>query len=1014
MKRPCRNASQTSIIKMRKLPAYRTGRHPIPLKTFNFNWMKNVRNCIVLLLLSFLLFSCNSDQIVLENDFFKYVISANGTNLKFIDKATGSDYLDSQADSKCAHILIDSVKYEVTSLAFEEEHLKMKFGDAGVSADVQVINEADRITLRVASVTGEIESLTFLNVPLKLEGQPYEPFGACVLSMNLFTHVRQLPPLQTNLWAKCYERFGLEGAEITLLGLPQQKILPVIRDVISNAKEIPFSDEGGAWALIKKEGYGSYLMNFGTLTEETVDEWIETCQRLGFNQIDSHGGGSFFEFGTFDLNKEKWPDGWDSFKRINARLHEAGISHIFHTYAFFIDKSSRYVTPVPNNDLGYVRTFTLAEPVNATDDEIVVKESTSNISTITGFHTENSVTLRIGEELIEFSGVTKSPPYKFTGLKRGANGTKISAHNVNETAYHMSERFGRFIPGPETELFDEMAQRHAEIVNNCKFDGIYLDAIDGSAVLGGEENFWYYGTKFIFEIAKRLERPVGMEMSSMSHHWWHYRSRWQAWDRPVRGYKRFIDIHLASIKASGLFLTDEILPYEWEHGRWPGHTPVIDKYAGVDKGQILLPLHLGWWGNQTWAPPQIEPTFSDDIEYLGCKMIGNNAGFSQLGGVDKKTLEEIPLFKQATEIIRQYEELRKSDYFVEEVKKLLRQPGKEFTLFQKEDGDWNFKPVAYDKHKIAGLEHPTARWTVTNKFENQPIKLRIEPLMSVKPYDDPSNITLTDHTNFADFVVESNAAGVSGKLVATEENTQNGEQSLLFSSKSTGESPREGSFINMEKTFSPLMDLNKNQALGVWVKGDGSGQILNLSVRSPIHISHGAHGDHFIKIDFTGWKYFELVEIESSKISDYIWPDDSHFYVYDSYRHTVQFGKVEKLQLWYNNLPSGKAVSTVIGPVKALAMVSGFIENPSVTIGEETVVFPVRMESGMYLEFFSKDNCKLYGSKGELLAEVKPEGTIPKLEMGKNEISLSGKGSNEVNTRLQVTVISEGGPLDIK
>ncbi|MFA5587580.1 MAG: hypothetical protein WC987_02325, partial [Mariniphaga sp.] len=34
---------------MRELPAYRTGRHPIPLKTFNFNWMKKVvLFCIVL------------------------------------------------------------------------------------------------------------------------------------------------------------------------------------------------------------------------------------------------------------------------------------------------------------------------------------------------------------------------------------------------------------------------------------------------------------------------------------------------------------------------------------------------------------------------------------------------------------------------------------------------------------------------------------------------------------------------------------------------------------------------------------------------------------------------------------------------------------------------------------------------------------------------------------------------------------------------------------------------------
>ena len=38
MKRPCRNASQTSIIKMREL-------HPIPLKTFNFNWMKSKNEC---------------------------------------------------------------------------------------------------------------------------------------------------------------------------------------------------------------------------------------------------------------------------------------------------------------------------------------------------------------------------------------------------------------------------------------------------------------------------------------------------------------------------------------------------------------------------------------------------------------------------------------------------------------------------------------------------------------------------------------------------------------------------------------------------------------------------------------------------------------------------------------------------------------------------------------------------------------------------------------------------------
>ncbi len=952
-----------------------------------------------------------SESIIIENDYFRYEVASNGKNLHFIDKSTGKDYLDSKSGSKCAYIISEGQKIEVTALSLKGNYLEIEFGKSSHKAKVYVEKGRDRITLKVASVTNNIESLTLLNVPLTLEGQPYEPFAACVLSMNLFTHVRQLPPLQTHLWATCYKKFGSEGAEITLLGLPQEKLLPTIRDVMSKAKDVPHSDEGGAWALTKKEGYGSYLMNFGTLTEKTVDEWIERCKMLGFNQIDSHGGGDFFEFGTFELNKEKWPDGWDSFKRINERLHAAGISHIFHTYAFFIDKTSKYVTPNPREDLGYVNTFTLNKPLSETADEIIVEESTKDISTIVGFHTENSVTLRIGSELIEFSAVTKTPPYKFTGLKRGANGTKPSAQPAGKIAFHLSERFGRFVPGPTTALFDEIAKKHAEIVNYCGFDGIYLDAIDGSAVLGGDENFWYYGTKFIFEIAKNLKHTVGMEMSSMSHHWWHFRSRWQAWDRPVRGYKRFIDIHLASIKSSGLLLTDEIKSNEWEHGRWPGHSPLIDKYAGVEKGQILLPLHLGWWGNQTWNPPQIEPTFLDDIEYLASKMIGNNAGFSQLGGVDKKTLDETPLFKRSTEIIKQYEELRHQHYFSDSIRALLRQPGKEFTLFQEGNGAWNFKPIAYQKHKVVGLAHPSAIWIVKNEFKTQPVKLRIEPLMSVKPYSDPSNILLTDFSKPTDFTNEISAEGVSGEITLSEEKTISGESGARFSAKNNGKSPQDGSYINIEKQFSPLLDLNKNQALGVWVKGDGNGQILNLSVRSPLHISHGAHGDHFVKIDFVGWRYFELVEIESSKISDYIWPDDSQFYVYDSYRHTVDFGKVEKFQLWYNNLPVGKEVSSVIGPVKAIPMVSNTIENPSITIGDNKIVFPVKMEPGMYLEFQSVDDCKLYGSKGEFLQEVKINGSIPILNSGDNKVHFTCDSQKEINPRVQVTVINEGLPL---
>ncbi|HBL74772.1 MAG: hypothetical protein A2W90_15150 [Bacteroidetes bacterium GWF2_42_66] len=952
---------------------------------------------VLLLLLPTLVFS-----VVLENDNLKYEIAKDGRNLHFIDKATGIDYLYTDSVSYCASILQDGKEFHATSVFLKNNLLFLGFGNSGVSAEVRIEKTSDYITMEVVKVGGEPESLTFINIPLKLEGMPYESFAACVLSLNLFTHVRQLPALQTHLWANCCQRFGMKEAKIALLGVPQKNVLPVIRSVMEKSEEIPHSTAGGAWAQMSKEGYGSYLMNFGTLTEETVPEWIKMCSDLGFNQIDSHGGGGdFFKFGDFVLNPEKWSDGWTHFKRINQRLHDAGISSIFHTYAFFIDKKSKYGTPVPHPDLAYSRSFTLAETLTADASEIVVQESTADISTITGFFVRNSLTLRIGEELISFNAVTKTPPYKFTGCKRGVNGTKNSSHAPQDKAYHLKEMFGLFVPGPETPLFLEIARRTAEIVNECNFDGIYFDAIDGSDILDGPENVWYYGTKFIFEVAKHLERPVGMEMSAMEHHWWHYRSRWQAWDRPVRGYKQFIDIHAAAIKTK-----------EYEHGAWRGYAPFIEKYGPAENGGLLLPLHLGWWGNQTWDPPQVEPTFPDDIEYLCCKMIGNNAGLSMLGGADQKTLDENPLFKRLMPIIKQYEELRHQSYFSDSVRSLLRQPGKEFRLFQDKNGTWNFKPIAYQKHKVAGLNHPSATWKVQNEFGSQSVRLRIEPLMSVKSYDDPDGKVLADFSIQNEFTNET-AKGVYGEIKNSTEKTVSGDAAGIFSASSSGTSPREGSWIRMEKKFEPWLNLEKNQALGVWINGDGNGELLNFRIESPQHISFGARGDHFIKIDFTGWKYFELVEIESSEFCNYIWPGPG-LYIYDSFRHQVNFSKVDKLQIWYNNLPSGKEISCQIGPVKALPMVTATIRNPSVTINGEKIAFQVTLESGMSLEFNSASDCKLYGPKGEFLKDVKIEGTVPSLVSGENEISFSGNGPDGINPRVQVTVISEGKPLKNK
>lgn len=950
-----------------------------------------------------------NDNIVIENDNLRYEISPSGRNIHFINKENNIDYLFKDSASYCSNIVKNGARYHASAVRMiDKKKLQVDYSDGYSTVEIAFKNNRKYFVFEIVKSPGTIDEINFINIPLILKGAIDEPLGACALALNDFTHVRQLPALQSHIWANSYRKFRLEGAKVALLTAPVSEILPLIKTVMQKSADIPYSKAGGAWALENKEGYGSYIMNFGGLTRSTVDDWIRMCKDLGFNQIDNHGGG-FFNFGELKIDSSSFPGGWKDFREINRKLKAAGISSIFHTYAYFIDKNSKYISPRMHPDLGAFRSFTLAKSLSATDTVITVNESTAEVSTIIGFFVRNSVSLRIGDELIEFSGVTSNPPYQFTGCKRGAYKTNISAHAANEKAYHLKEVYGRFIADPGTALFKEMAKKTADIVNEAEFTGIYLDAVDGGDVLGGADYFWYYPSQFVFEIVKNLKRPVGMEMASMTHYWWHYRSRWQAWDSPQRGFKRFIDLHLAAIKSPNLFLMPKIKSNDFEHGVWPGDTALINRYAGLENGALMLPLNLGWWSNMIGQAPQTETTFEDDVEYLAGKLLGNNAGTAILGGFDKDTKQRVPLIGRVDSILQQYEVLRQQKYFDDSVRAILRQPGKEFQLFKQAGGRWNFKPTVYHSHKISGGKEQFS-WRVNNSYEQQPLRIRIEALMSVKGYNDPSAEIIADFSKTSDYNLKDVAPGVSGNLSVVEEGIPVGTRSGKLSAGNIGQTVPRGAWLNMEHEYPSALDIENKQGLGVWIKGDGKGELLNFRLESPKHISHGARGDHFVKINFTGWRYFELVELESSEFTNYLWPR-SDLHVYDSYRHNISFKEINKFQLWANNLPANSNVNCVIGQVKAIPLVKTNIVNPSLTVNGEKIIFPVTMESEMYLEMETNGKYILYAKDGKPLSSGQLAIKAPLLKNATNDIQFGCESSGGVNPRVKVAVVAQGAPL---
>jgi hypothetical protein len=809
----------------------------------------------------------------------------------------------------------------------------------------------------------DLKEFVFANINLTLQGKPEESFVACALALNLKTNVAEVPQPTNRLRAMCYPRFGFAGAQVAIIGCPQNELRSVMKEVVSDAPELPKSPIGGAWALDSEKNRGSYMFNFGGMSEDKADDWVQLAQKLGISQIDFHGGNSF-RFGDCRPNPETYPNGLASFKAVIDKLHASGILAGLHTYAFFIDKNCPWVTPKPDPRLAKDATFTLAESVASDVATVPVIESTQDMSIITGFFVRNSVTIQIDDELIIYKGLSKEQPYAFTNCQRGAYGTKASSHNAGAKVHHLKECFGLFVPDADSTLLEDVAASTTNMYNECGFDMMYLDALDGEDILGGGENSWHYGSKFVFELWKRLKKPAIMEMSTFHHHLWYVRARMGAWDHPTRSHKKFIDIHCK---------------------------------ANEELKRMFLPGHLGWWAVKLWSGTQGEPTFADDIEYLCCKCIGNDVGFSIMG-IDPDSISKVPIYERLAGIMRQYEELRHSNYFPEHIKAKLRVPEDEFTLIQDSDSKWKFQSVQYSKHKVEGINGWSNIWAVENKFGRQPLQLRIEALMSANSYDSPENVVVTDFIDPSEFSDRLTAQGVSSILESSTEYPAYG----IYSATNNSSTPV-GSWTKIGKKFSNL-DIGKQQAIGVWVYGDGKGEILNLQLKSPGHLVGGI-GEHYVIVDFIGWRYFELIEPEGERYAEYTWPYGD---IYSIYRESVSYNNIESLSLWYNNIPAEDTVSCEIKPIKALPLVSAKLINPAITISDKTIVFPVEIESGCYLEFKSASDCKLYGQNGELLQEITPQGDMPLLEEGGNQVKFNCDVSNNVNARSYVTIIGRG------
>jgi hypothetical protein len=168
--------------------------------------------------------------------------------------------------------------------------------------------------------------------------------------------------------------------------------------------------------------------------------------------------------------------------------------------------------------------------------------------------------------------------------------------------------------------------------------------------------------------------------------------------------------------------------------------------------------------------------------------------------------------------------------------------------------------------------------------------------------------------------------------------------------------------------------------------------------------------DHYVMVDFVGWRYFELVEPESARWNDFDWPYYEWFAVYGE---PMDITHTTCLNLYLNNLQPGAQSACRVSPVKALPLREAILGDLRMTVGAKTIEIPVELKSGSYLECDANGHGTVFDANGHPLREFASPAPLPTLAAQSNRVSFSCRANAGLNPRAEVTVISAGEPITI-
>ncbi len=640
--------------------------------------MKHVLSTLCVLLFP-LLAQAGGADVVIENAAVRLVIGADGAARSLIHKSTGEECLAAEVRTPiCAitqyrpydneNFLIYPAKPRVFPACRVErrgDRLYVGFEDTYDIAVIRLDIEDDYIGFSLERVDyrieaygvkrqTEIDEFALLRLPLR----PRAHFGEWLnvvwddrVAVNLLgthpgTRIDAFPTAEaTTLYAGLDAQVGLFGPGAALVGSSREGLLPAIGQ-IERDYDLPRG--------VESRRDGSYRCSYYSLrgvTPENIDAHIEYARRGGFRTMMVYYVDFARSCGHYGW-REEYPGGMEDLRYVTDRIRAAGMIPGLHFHYSKVGVNDPYINGGhPDTRMNSVCELVLAEPAGAADTVLVVEGNTPGLR-----REEGRRLLHLGDELISYADCTTRPPYMLTGCRRGLHNSQPAAHAAGSRARLLDvDDWPLFVRiDQNTGIQREIAGRLGRIYAEAGFRFVYFDGAEDVPM-----PYWYNVSRSQSVVYDALRpAPLFAEGALKSHFGWHILSRGNAFD---------------------------IFPPEYIR-------PAMKKYTlrcAARNAEDFTAVDFGWVNYL--APGGATIGMQPDMyEYIYCKALAWDAPVSLVGNLEE--LRRHPRTEDNLRVMERWERAKLADVFTPEQKERLKDPDREFFLFEDSQGRFELYP----------------------------------------------------------------------------------------------------------------------------------------------------------------------------------------------------------------------------------------------------------------------------------------------------------------------------------